>query len=205
MGIKSILAISLFAVLLIGMISFDDTFAAMCSEVSDESSCTAISFCGWEDNMCVISLPTTGTIEVTKDVLPSTIDLAGSAGQEITTITIDVAGYSIDQNMETVFLMDASGSVGSSGWNMVKDFVVDIINTGIPESDPIGIVRFSTPTLTQIIWDFADDQDRDVLTNVVAGLHLHKVPLQLEMLLKEQLTYLNRQAISLMMFLDWYF
>ncbi|AJW70265.1 HYR domain-containing protein [Nitrosopumilus adriaticus] len=160
----------IFSVLLLGFTLHQDVFAATCSDFTDETSCNASSFCAWESNMCVISLPSDGTLTVTKDASPSTIDLAGSGGQEQTTITIDVQGISLDQNLETIFLMDSSGSVGSSGWQIEKDFVNNIIQTSLPDStDPVGIIRFSNSAIVD--HHLIDNQDRNVLQNLVNSLN----------------------------------
>ena len=154
---------------LVGFSFHQDIFAATCSDATDETSCNALSFCAWESNMCVISLPDTGSLSVTKDASPSSIQLAGSGGQETTTITINVNGYSIDQDIETIFILDSSGSVGSTGWLQTKDFVTNVISTGLPDpSDPVGIITFSTGATER--YDFFNNQDRTVIRNLIQSL-----------------------------------
>ncbi|RDJ32658.1 MAG: VWA domain-containing protein [Crenarchaeota archaeon] len=155
---------------LIGFTFHQDVFAAACSDFTDEPSCSSSGYCAWENNMCVISLPSTGSLSVTKDANPNTIYLEGSGGQEITEITIDVSGFSIDKDLHTIFVMDSSTSVEATGWDLEKDFVVDVIQNGFPdESDLLGIITFSTNVYVE--WDLNMSQDRSEIIS-----HLQTLP-----------------------------
>ncbi len=76
--------------------------------------------------------------------------------------------FSIDSTLETVFLMDGSGSLGSSGFVIEKTFVNNIIQNGLPSDSPVGLVLFATGANT--LYDFSDDQDRTALTNFINNI-----------------------------------
>ena len=72
---------------------------------------------------------------------------------------------------DIVILMDSSSSLGSSGWNAEKDFVIDLIETVFddPALDYLGLVRFSNNVIKE--WDFLGQQDpRDPLKTHVQNL-----------------------------------
>lgn len=76
-------------------------------------------------------------------------------------------GSSLTQ--EIMFVMDESGSVGSSGWNLEVAFVTDMITTGIDETSKVAVVQFETSSY--VIWDFDDDQtDRNNVLNAINAI-----------------------------------
>ncbi len=105
-------------------------------------------------------------LTVTKTATPQTINLFGLGGVDTTTVEIQVDGFGEDSMVDVLLLMDASGSVGSSDFDMEKTFVNDVINSVFPDpEDRVGIIRFSTSVDT--LYQFDDDQTRTTLSSFV--------------------------------------
>ena len=73
---------------------------------------------------------------------------------------------------DIVILMDASGSLGEDAWEIEKDFVQELIETGIPEESRIALVRFSTHS--EIMYSFDDSQNRKDIITVLAQIDYPK-------------------------------
>ena len=73
---------------------------------------------------------------------------------------------------EVVFVMDSSGSVGSSGWDDEELFVIKMVETGVNEDSVIGVVQFASSSDKK--WYFTYSQDRTDITNMVDGLYWTK-------------------------------
>ncbi len=75
--------------------------------------------------------------------------------------------------LDIAILMDASGSMGNSGWNNEEDFVSDLILTGIPFEDTrLGIIQFSSRSKIKQIHGFEDQQnDREQLSDRVQDMY----------------------------------
>jgi hypothetical protein len=70
--------------------------------------------------------------------------------------------------LEVVFVMDASGSVTSTGWTQEINFVISMVDTGLSPTASVGVVEFATATTTP--YDFNKDQTRSVIDNTVKNL-----------------------------------
>jgi hypothetical protein len=93
---------------------------------------------------------------------------AGGTGTFRVTMSAPAVG-SDPTPMEVVFVMDASGSVTSSGWQTEKAAVVAQINTGLPLAAKIGIVQFDDAS--EIKYTFNQAQTpRSAITNLVQNL-----------------------------------
>ena len=69
---------------------------------------------------------------------------------------------------ELVFVMDSSGSLGSSGWDDEVTFVIDVVETGVNTDTVMGIVQFSSVVTQE--WDFADSQTRSAITTHITNM-----------------------------------
>ncbi len=70
---------------------------------------------------------------------------------------------------DITILMDSSGSVGSSGWAIQKDFVEELIANVIPEyNSNFSVVSFSTGATVE--HEFYDDQDNSAIISNVNSL-----------------------------------
>ncbi|MGL1886720.1 MAG: VWA domain-containing protein [Reichenbachiella sp.] len=79
-----------------------------------------------------------------------------------------VSAQSTGDNLEIVFVMDASGSVGSSGWEIEEDFVIEILDNAAIADSEVGVVQFSSVISTE--WNLYDVQDKSVIKTVVDGM-----------------------------------
>ncbi len=68
---------------------------------------------------------------------------------------------------DVVFLMDSSGSVGSSNWSILTTFVDDIVTNSMPASDRAAMVPFATGIGTP--YNLTDDQTRTVISGWLAA------------------------------------
>lgn len=69
---------------------------------------------------------------------------------------------------QVIFVLDSSGSVTSAGWTQAKNFVANMIETGITPSSKVGVVQFAT-TATEVL-HFDSDQTRSSITGIVKAL-----------------------------------
>ena len=75
-----------------------------------------------------------------------------------------------EANMDVLFLMDISGSIGSSSWEVEKRFVSDMITNGMTSKSSAAIVTFGTGARSH--WNFTDAQHpRTNITNMVNQLN----------------------------------
>ncbi|HEU4989380.1 MAG TPA: vWA domain-containing protein, partial [Gemmatimonadaceae bacterium] len=100
---------------------------------------------------------------------PDSIDRHGSGAVTIQ-MASGVAGDSshAHSGLDIVAVMDASGSIGTSGWVADMNFVSDVVQTYANSSTRFGIVEFSTQTY--IRYTFLQDQTPSVVSNVVQNL-----------------------------------
>lgn len=77
---------------------------------------------------------------------------------------------------DIAILMDASGSMGRTGWDNEEDFVSNFILDGIPyEHSRLGIIQFSSSSRTKQIYGFEDQQDdRELIADVVQNMSYTK-------------------------------
>lgn len=68
---------------------------------------------------------------------------------------------------DVVFLMDSSGSVGSSNWSILTTFVDDIVTNSMPATDRAAMVPFATGIGTP--YNLTDDQTRTVISGWLAA------------------------------------
>jgi len=69
----------------------------------------------------------------------------------------------VDQYIQ--FIMDSSGSVGSSGWTKEKTFVVDMITNSISSGSIVSVIQYANGAST--VWRFTDSQVRSQITTAV--------------------------------------
>ena len=71
--------------------------------------------------------------------------------------------------LEVLFVMDISGSVGSTGWETEKTFVSNMITNGMSDVPSVAVMTFGTGAWSQ--WNFTDQQQpRSVITDAVENL-----------------------------------
>lgn len=74
--------------------------------------------------------------------------------------------------LDIMVAMDASGSVGRTGWEQEKNFVSDLVGETLPAPPTgltrMGIVQFSTGSTLE--WALTDNQDPTVVANLVQSL-----------------------------------
>ena len=130
---------------------------------------------GYYLNVNVNGLAGAVGIAVAKDAVhgfPKTINIyntdlcaGGFAVGEFKLAACDIC----EEHLDIVFVLDESGSVGSTNFNKVKNFVVDQITNKIDEESNIGVVSFSNQI--QIDHSLGDTQTpRTQLLSTVNGL-----------------------------------
>jgi len=77
-------------------------------------------------------------------------------------------GCASDASLDIMFIMDASGSVGSSNWVTEQDFVINMIETGVNDDSQIAIMDFASGAWAQ--WNFTDSQVRSDITTHVSNM-----------------------------------
>ena len=71
--------------------------------------------------------------------------------------------------MEILFLMDGSGAIGSTTWELEKAFVLEMITYGINDVSSVAVMTFGSGAWSE--WNFADQQQpRSVITDIVENL-----------------------------------
>ena len=84
----------------------------------------------------------------------------------LATVGLCSCANSVEQDV--IFLLDGSGSVGSTGWALQRQFVADLVTTGLDPNSRVGIIRYATGAET--VWTFADSQDRNDIATALNGL-----------------------------------
>ncbi len=79
-----------------------------------------------------------------------------------------VSAQSTGDNLEIVFVMDASGSVGSAGWAIEKNFVSDLLGEAAIADSDIGIVSFASGSWKD--WYLNDDQTKTVIQSFTQSM-----------------------------------
>lgn len=71
---------------------------------------------------------------------------------------------------DTVFLIDSSGSIGSSNFEIQRDFILEVFDQLIFDNGPsrTGLIQFETDVTT--LHNLTDDQTPSVLNNVVNSI-----------------------------------
>ena len=71
--------------------------------------------------------------------------------------------------LEILFVMDISGSVGSTAWETEKTFVANMITNGINNISDVAVMTFGTGAWSQ--WNFTDQQHpRSDITTFVENI-----------------------------------
>lgn len=71
-------------------------------------------------------------------------------------------------HQDVVFVIDGSGSLGTTGFQMEKSFVVNLINSFFPSYTRFGVVLFADTA--SIKYTFNNNQTRSAITNAVQNL-----------------------------------
>lgn len=80
-----------------------------------------------------------------------------------------MAACASTSELEIFFLMDISGSVGSTHWELEKQFVIQMITTGINNESSVAVMTFGTGAWSQ--WNFTDKQQpRSLITDHVENM-----------------------------------
>lgn len=58
--------------------------------------------------------------------------------------------------LDVMFLLDESGSVGTTNWNLQVDFVIDMIQQSLAPNSNVHITKFGSRIRT--VWNFTEDQ-----------------------------------------------
>ena len=66
---------------------------------------------------------------------------------------------------DVMIVADSSGSLGSSGWDQVRDFINDLVVTHAEPGRRFGLVQFASAA--HVRWQFIDDQDPSTITSFV--------------------------------------
>lgn len=82
--------------------------------------------------------------------------------------TGDYCQCSSNALLDVMFVMDASGSVKSSGWTTEKEFVTNMIESGVDDESGIAIVEFSKRARAE--YNFSDSQIRSDITAYVDSM-----------------------------------
>lgn len=86
----------------------------------------------------------------------------------LTAITTSVRAEGSLETLDIVFVMDSSGSIGSTGWQNERAFINDYILTARAVNSRIAVIRFST--FVTVEWGFNDNQSDIAIGVVVNGL-----------------------------------
>ena len=72
-------------------------------------------------------------------------------------------------DVQALFLMDVSGSLGETNWQVEQRFVSDMITTGISYESSVSVVTFGSGAWSH--WNFTDTQQpRSMITDMVENL-----------------------------------
>ena len=64
-----------------------------------------------------------------------------------------------------MFVMDSSGSVGETGWEIEVEFVKDMITSGVDQDSYVAVINFASGAWVQ--WNFTSSQVRsDIIDHV---------------------------------------
>ena len=66
-----------------------------------------------------------------------------------------------------MFVMDSSGSVGWDGWQVITNFVEQMVIFGVDSLSDISIIKFSYGAWAE--WNFTDSQNRTEISNHVSS------------------------------------
>ena len=102
---------------------------------------------------------------VTKTASPSVIDLAGTGGQEVTTVTIEIEGFNAHFGDNYVFLLDSSSSLDPAEFDFEKLLIKKIAKNYPSINDKMSIVRFGNDA--QEFYSFANNQDKSLLSTFI--------------------------------------
>ena len=75
-------------------------------------------------------------------------------------------------NSDIIFVLDASGSIGSSNFQTVRQFVLDFVQ-GLeigPNDNQVGVIRFSSSNLVDVIFNLNTYSSKNDVLNAVSNI-----------------------------------
>lgn len=87
----------------------------------------------------------------------------------LTAVTSSIRAEGTLETLDIVFLMDASASIGSTGWENEKDFIDNYILIARAVNSRIAIIRFDT--FVTVEFAFSNDQSDSIIRAVVNNLN----------------------------------